>query len=164
MAGNHGALITSGSLSHRIHDNQDVLNRPYEISDEFNRQCDLRTLELWQAGRWAEFTAMLPSYAKACTDEGWMHDTATLLGALGWGNYKAHANLVTPYLWPQGPDRLSRSCPWSPCPPNLIDLPLLKPLLEKLGKRFRRRRGGAHRGPINADLPNRFRVFDSPHD
>lgn len=42
---------------------------PNEISDEFFRQCDLRAL---------------PNYAKTCHGEGWTHDAAMLLGALGW--------------------------------------------------------------------------------
>lgn len=96
------AIVASGSLSHRIHDNAVVFDRPYEISDEFNRQCDLRALELWQAGRWTEFCAMLPSYAKACTGEGWMHDTAMLLGALGWDGYQGRAEVVTPYFVASG--------------------------------------------------------------
>ena len=63
------ALLASGSFSHRIHDNAVVFDRPYEISDEFFRQCDLRALELWQQGRWTEFCAMLPTYARACCGE-----------------------------------------------------------------------------------------------
>lgn len=96
------ALVASGSLSHRIHDNAVVFDRPYEISDEFNRQCDLRALELWQAGRWKEFCAMLPGYARACHGEGWMHDTAMLLGALGWDDYRGAAEIVTPYFVASG--------------------------------------------------------------
>jgi 3,4-dihydroxyphenylacetate 2,3-dioxygenase len=96
------AIVASGSLSHRIHDNAVVFDRPYAISDEFNRQCDLRALELWQAGRWTEFCAMLPSYARACTGEGWMHDTAMLLGALGWDGYTGRAEIVTPYFVASG--------------------------------------------------------------
>lgn len=114
-AGDHRvALIASGSLSHRIHDNHEVLERPYEISDEFNRQCDLRALELWQAGRWTEFTAMLPSYAKACTGEGWMHDTAMLLGALGWERYTSPARLVTPYFVASGTGQVIAQLPVAP--------------------------------------------------
>lgn len=116
------ALLASGSLSHRIHDNQNVLDRPYEISDEFNRQCDLRTLELWQAGCWAEFTAMLPSYAKACTGEGWMHDTAMLLGALGWANYRAHAKLVTEYFVASGTGQVIAQLPVEPVSAELDQL------------------------------------------
>jgi 3,4-dihydroxyphenylacetate 2,3-dioxygenase len=96
------AIVASGSLSHRIHDNAVVFDRPYEISDEFNRQCDLRALELWQAGRWKEFCAMLPGYARACHGEGWMHDTAMLLGALGWDGYCGVAEIVTPYFVASG--------------------------------------------------------------
>lgn len=114
QSGDRVALIASGSLSHRIHDNHEVLERPYEISDEFNRQCDLRALELWQSGRWAEFTAMLPSYAKACTGEGWMHDTAMLLGALGWDRYGAAASLVTPYFVASGTGQVIARLPVQP--------------------------------------------------
>jgi 3,4-dihydroxyphenylacetate 2,3-dioxygenase len=96
------ALVASGSFSHRIHDNAVVFDRPYEISDEFFRQCDLRALELWQQGRWAEFCAMLPTYARACHGEGWMHDTAMLLGALGWDAYAGRAEIVTPYFVASG--------------------------------------------------------------
>lgn len=105
------AVIASGSLSHRIHDNASVLERPYEISDEFNRQCDLRALELWQAGRWREFCAMLPSYARACHGEGWMHDTALLLGALGWDGYTGQAEIVTPYFVASGTGQVNAVLP-----------------------------------------------------
>jgi 3,4-dihydroxyphenylacetate 2,3-dioxygenase len=105
------AIIASGSLSHRIHDNAVVFDRPYEISDEFNRQCDLRALELWQAGRWTEFCAMLPSYARACTGEGWMHDTAMLLGALGWDTYAGRAEIVTPYFVASGTGQVNAVLP-----------------------------------------------------
>lgn len=101
-SGKRVAVLASGSLSHRIHDNQVVFDKPYEISDEFNRQVDLRVLELWQQGRWREFCAMLPTYAKACTGEGWMHDTAMLLGALGWDGYAGRAEVITPYFAASG--------------------------------------------------------------
>jgi len=105
------ALLASGSLSHRIHDNAVVFDKPYEISDEFNRQCDLRALELWQAGRWREFAGMLPSYARACTGEGWMHDTAMLLGALGWDGYEGRAEIVTPYFAASGTGQVNAVLP-----------------------------------------------------
>ncbi|MDE2368096.1 MAG: 3,4-dihydroxyphenylacetate 2,3-dioxygenase [Burkholderiales bacterium] len=96
------AIVASGSFSHRIHDNAVVFEKPYEISDEFYRQCDLRAMELWQTARWKEFTAMLPTYAKACYGEGWMHDTAMLLAALGWDRYEGRAEMVTPYFVASG--------------------------------------------------------------
>jgi 3,4-dihydroxyphenylacetate 2,3-dioxygenase len=96
------AVLASGSFSHRIHDNAEVLQRPYEISDEFFRQCDLRALDLWQTAHWPEFNAMLPTYAKTCYGEGWMHDTAMLLGTLGWDDYHGKAEIVTPYFVASG--------------------------------------------------------------
>jgi len=96
------AVLASGSFSHRIHDNAEVLSRPYEISDEFFRQCDLRALELWQGAHWTEFNAMLPTYARTCYGEGWMHDTAMLLGVLGGNEYEGHAEVVTPYFVASG--------------------------------------------------------------
>jgi len=97
-SGSTVALLASGSLSHRIHDNRVVEQGALTISDEFYRQVDLRVLELWQQGRFREFTAMLPTYAKACYGEGWMHDTAMLLGALGWDQYRGSVEIVTPYF------------------------------------------------------------------
>jgi len=96
------ALLASGSLSHRIHDNARVLDHPYEISDEFNLQCDLRALELWTAGRWKEFAGMLPTYSRVCSGEGWMHDTAMLMGALGWEDYTGKAEILVPYFVASG--------------------------------------------------------------
>ncbi len=105
------ALFASGSLSHRIHDNKVVEQGTFTISDEFHRQVDLRVLELWQDGRFREFTAMLPTYAKACWGEGWMHDTAMLLGALGWDRYHGRVEIVTPYFASSGTGQVNAIFP-----------------------------------------------------
>jgi 3,4-dihydroxyphenylacetate 2,3-dioxygenase len=105
------ALIASGSLSHRIHDNRVVDDGTMTISDEFYRQVDLHALELWQQGRFAEFTRMLPTYSKACYGEGWMHDTAMLLGALGWDRYAGKVEIVTPYFASSGTGQVNAVFP-----------------------------------------------------
>ncbi len=105
------ALIASGSLSHRIHDNRVVEQGGLTISDEFYRQADLRALDLWQQGRFQEFTAMLPTYSRACHGEGWMHDTAMLLGALGWDRYQEHVEIVTPYFPSSGTGQVNAVFP-----------------------------------------------------
>ncbi|MBL8487481.1 MAG: 3,4-dihydroxyphenylacetate 2,3-dioxygenase, partial [Rhodocyclaceae bacterium] len=51
-SGSKVALIASGSLSHRIHDNAVVEKGTLSISDEFYKQVDLRALQLWEEGRW----------------------------------------------------------------------------------------------------------------
>ena len=43
-----------------------------------------RVVELWERGDWKTFIGMLPMYADKCWGEGDMHDTAMLLGLLGW--------------------------------------------------------------------------------
>jgi len=105
------ALLASGSLSHRIHDNHVVESGGLTISDEFYRQVDLRALELWQQGRWTEFTAMLPTYSKSCYGEGWMHDTAMLLGALGWDHYDGRVEIITPYFPSSGTGQVNAVFP-----------------------------------------------------
>lgn len=105
------ALIASGSMSHRIHDNNVVEKGTLTISDEFYKQVDLRALELWQQGRWPEFTRMLPTYAKTCYGEGWMHDTAMLLGALGWDQYAGKVDIVTPYFESSGTGQVNAVFP-----------------------------------------------------
>lgn len=94
------ALIASGSLSHKIWPNDiyEENNGTFTISSEFNRQVDLRVLELWQNGDIATFLKMLPDYAEYCDGEGDMHDTVMLFAALGWDKYKGKGELVTQYF------------------------------------------------------------------
>ena len=93
-------LVASGSLSHRIWPNRDYAanNGTFTISSEFNRQVDLRVLDLWQRGEHATFLKMLPEYAAHCSGEGAMHDTAMLYGALGWDEYGGKCEVVSEYF------------------------------------------------------------------
>ncbi|MDF2153441.1 3,4-dihydroxyphenylacetate 2,3-dioxygenase [Vibrio sp. CAU 1672] len=93
-------LLASGSLSHRIWDNDDyeANNGTFTISKEFNRQMDLRVLQLWEQRDYATFLKMLPDYASLCSGEGGMHDTAMLFGALGWDKYTGKSEVVTEYF------------------------------------------------------------------
>lgn len=93
-------LLASGSLSHRIWDNDDyeANNGTFTISKEFNRQVDLRVLDLWQQGEIATFLKMLPDYAANCSGEGGMHDTAMLFGALGWDQYQGKGEVIGEYF------------------------------------------------------------------
>ena len=81
------AVFASGSLSHRFNDNGSPEESIHRISREFYRQVDLRVVDLWKAGDFKTFCAMLPEYAHHCHGEGGMHDTAMLLGMLGWDAY-----------------------------------------------------------------------------
>jgi 3,4-dihydroxyphenylacetate 2,3-dioxygenase len=94
------ALIASGSLSHHIWPNDIYAenNGTFTISSEFNRQVDLRVLELWQKGDIDTFLKMLPDYAKFCDGEGDMHDTVMLFAALGWDKYKGKGEVITDYF------------------------------------------------------------------
>ena len=93
-------LVASGSLSHKIWSNRDYApnNGTFTISSEFNRQVDLMVLEMWQRGDHATFLKMLGDYARHCSGEGAMHDTAMLYGALGWDAYAGRCEVVTPYF------------------------------------------------------------------
>ena len=81
------------------------------ISREFNKQVDLRALQLWEAGDWGPFLRMLPEYAQYCTGEGKMHDTAMLFGALGWDKYEGKAEIVCPYFESSGTGQVVVSLP-----------------------------------------------------
>lgn len=99
-SGDKVMLLASGSLSHKIWENELYAenNGTFTISREFNRQVDLRVLDLWEQGEYATFLKMLPEYAQYCAGEGGMHDTAMLFGALGWDQYKGKAEVITPYF------------------------------------------------------------------
>jgi 3,4-dihydroxyphenylacetate 2,3-dioxygenase len=96
------ALLASGSLSHQFWPNAVSAEGLTTVNTEFNRQVDLRVLELWQAGRIAEFLAMLPEYAQRCHGECAMIDTATLFGALGWDAYRGRGEVVGAYFGSSG--------------------------------------------------------------
>ncbi|NOX72318.1 MAG: 3,4-dihydroxyphenylacetate 2,3-dioxygenase [Alphaproteobacteria bacterium] len=99
-SGGKVALLASGSLSHKIWENElyEANNGTFTISREFNRQVDLRVLELWQAGQIGDFLKMLPDYAEHCSGEGGMHDTAMLFGALGWSDYTGKGEVLGEYF------------------------------------------------------------------
>lgn len=83
----------------------------FAISDEFYRQVDLRVLELWQQGRWKEFTDMLQVYSDTCHGEGDMHDTVMLLGMLGWDKYKGKVEILGDYFASSGTGQVNAQFP-----------------------------------------------------
>lgn len=114
MSNEKVAVLASGSLSHRIHDTNDAPAGLHTISDEFYRQVDERVLELWTKGDMKAFVDMLPNYAETCHGEGHMHDTAMLFGALGWDQYAAKAEIVTPYFTSSGTGQINAVFPVTP--------------------------------------------------
>ncbi|WP_170416537.1 3,4-dihydroxyphenylacetate 2,3-dioxygenase [Ruegeria atlantica] len=96
------SILASGSLSHDFTPNERSVDGLNAVNGEFNRQMDLRVLELWEQGRFEEFLELLPDYAKKCTGECAMNDTALLFGALGWGSYQGEIDIYTPYFGSSG--------------------------------------------------------------
>ena len=105
------AVLASGSLSHRFNDNNSPEAAMHQISREFFRQVDLRVVELWRQGDWKSFCAMLPEYADLCVGEGGMHDTAMLLGLLGWDGYDKPVEIVTDYFTSSGTGQINAIFP-----------------------------------------------------
>ncbi|MGU7769014.1 3,4-dihydroxyphenylacetate 2,3-dioxygenase [Burkholderia sp. MR1-5-21] len=105
------AFLASGSLSHRFNDNGSPEESIHQISREFFRQVDLRVVELWKQGDFATFCKMLPEYATQCYGEGGMHDTAMLLGLLGWDRYDRPVDIVTDYFASSGTGQINAIFP-----------------------------------------------------
>lgn len=102
------AVLASGSLSHKLISNREVGEGQWDImSSEFNRQMDLRVLELWQERRYGEFVRMLPDYATKCSGEALMADTAMLFGLLGWDSYEGQAEQLCEYFASSGSGQVS---------------------------------------------------------
>ena len=108
------ALFASGSLSHHFANNGTAPEFMHKVWDPFLEQVDHRVVELWQRGDWATFCAMLPLYADKCWGEGGMHDTAMLLGALGASDYRAPAEIITPYFGSSGTGQINAVFPVTP--------------------------------------------------
>ena len=93
------AVLASGSLSHKLVSNKEVGDGQWDVmSSEFNRQMDLRVLELWKERRYGEFVRMLPDYCTKCNGEALMADTAMLFGLLGWDAYNGQAEQLCDYF------------------------------------------------------------------
>ena len=105
------AIFASGSLSHRFAQNGVADQFLHKVWSPFLENIDQRVVEMWKQGEWKEFVEMLPEYALKCHGEGFMHDTAMLLGALGWDEYKGKVDVVTPYFGSSGTGQINAIFP-----------------------------------------------------
>lgn len=108
------AFLASGSLSHRFAQNGLAPEYAFRIWSPFLETLDREVVEMWQRGDWAAFCEMLPEYAVKGHGEGMMHDTAMMLGALGWSEYEGQAEIVTPYFGASGTGQLNAVFPVTP--------------------------------------------------
>ncbi len=118
------AILASGSLSHRFAQNGLAPEFAFKIWSPFLEQLDRGVVQMWQQGRWADFCAMLPEYAAKGHGEGFMHDTAMLLGALGWSAYDGRAEVVTPYFGASGTGQINVVLPVTPQDGHAIPQPV----------------------------------------
>ena len=108
------AIFASGSLSHRFAQNGLAPESGVKIWSPFLEALDRDVVRMWQAGEWTNFCGMLPEYAAKGHGEGFMHDTAMLLGALGWSDYDGKAEVVTPYFGASGTGQINAIFPVTP--------------------------------------------------
>jgi 3,4-dihydroxyphenylacetate 2,3-dioxygenase len=108
------AVFASGSLSHRFAQNGLAPEFAFKVWSPFLQALDQEVIRIWQAGDWRTFCGMLPEYAAKGHGEGFMHDTAMLLGALGWSDYDARAEVVTPYFGASGTGQINAVFPVTP--------------------------------------------------
>ena len=108
------AFLASGSLSHRFAQNGLAGEYAFKIWSPFLAQLDAQVVRLWQQAGWADFCAMLPEYAAKGHGEGFMHDTAMLLGLLGWSAYDSAAEIITPYFGASGTGQINAVFPITP--------------------------------------------------
>jgi 3,4-dihydroxyphenylacetate 2,3-dioxygenase len=108
------AFFASGSLSHRFAQNGLAPEYAFKIWSPFLEHLDSHVVQMWQRGEWADFCAMLPEYAAKGHGEGFMHDTAMLLGALGWSAYDGRTEVITPYFGASGTGQINAVFPVTP--------------------------------------------------
>ncbi len=98
-SGSRVAVLASGSLSHKLVGNADVGAGQWDrVGSEFNRQVDLRVLDLWRERRYREFVRMLGDYSSKCNGEALMADTHMLFGLLGWDAFAGEAEQLCEYF------------------------------------------------------------------
>jgi len=114
------AFLASGSLSHRFAQNGLAPEYAFKIWSPFLEALDRKVIEMWQRAEWKTFCGMLPEYAAKGHGEGFMHDTAMLMGALGWTGYDAPAEILTPYFGASGTGQINAVFPVTPQPGDAI--------------------------------------------
>ena len=87
------AILASGSLSHRFAQNGLAPDFAFKVWSPFLEQLDHEVIR---------------------HGEGFMHDTAMLLGALGWSDYNGKAEVVTPYFGASGTGQINVVLPVTP--------------------------------------------------
>lgn len=105
------AILASGSLSHRFAQNGVSEQYFNKVWSPLLENIDHRVVKMWENGEWEAFTTMLPEYAEKAHGEGFMHDTAMLLGALGWDNYTGKVEVITPYFGSSGTGQINAVFP-----------------------------------------------------
>jgi 3,4-dihydroxyphenylacetate 2,3-dioxygenase len=108
------AFLASGSLSHRFAQNGLAPEFAFKIWSPLLQALDEQVVAMWQRGDWKTFCEMLPEYASKGHGEGFMHDTAMMLGALGWSDYAAPAEIITPYFGASGTGQINAVFPVTP--------------------------------------------------
>ncbi len=108
------AFLASGSLSHRFAQNGLAPEYAFKIWSPFLEALDREVVEIWKRGDWQTFCGMLPEYAAKGHGEGFMHDTAMLLGALGWSGYDGRVEVLTPYFGASGTGQINAIFPVTP--------------------------------------------------
>ena len=108
------AFLASGSLSHRFAQNGLAPEFAFKVWSPFLETLDHRVVQMWQNGEWADFCSMLPEYAAKGHGEGFMHDTAMMMGVLGWSEYDGKAEVITPYFGASGTGQINAVFPVTP--------------------------------------------------
>ena len=116
------AFLASGSLSHRFAQNGQAPHYANKMWSPFLEELDHHVVRMWERGDWATFCEMLPEYAAKGHGEGFMHDTAMLLGALGWHHYAGRAEVVTPFFPSSGTGQINAIFPVTPMAPDTTDI------------------------------------------
>ena len=105
------AFLASGSLSHRFAQNGLAPEYAHRIWSPLLETLDRQVIAMWERGDWKPFCEMLPEYASKGHGEGFMHDTAMMLGALGWSDYDGCAEVLTPYFGASGTGQINAVFP-----------------------------------------------------
>jgi len=118
------AFLASGSLSHRFAQNGLAPEFAFRTWSPFLEALDHEVVAIWKRGDWKTFCGMLPEYAAKGHGEGFMHDTAMLLGALGWSDYDGAVEVITPYFGASGTGQINAVFPVTPQDGRAIPQPV----------------------------------------